>query len=75
MLEMAGLEPLSVNYFQESNNSMAEFPGAVDGFVLLQMETDERQNNKIYTGLEDGQLYSETARSEPVYVIAVGCMN
>jgi hypothetical protein len=54
---------------------MAEFPVAVDGFVLLQMESDERQNNKIYTGLEDGLLYSESAFSEPVFVIAVGCMN
>jgi hypothetical protein len=32
---------------------MAEFPGAVDGFVLLQMESNERQNNKMCTGLED----------------------
>jgi hypothetical protein len=36
---------------------MAEFPGAVDGFVLLQMESDERQNNKMYTGLEGRLLY------------------
>jgi hypothetical protein len=59
------------NYFQESNNSIAEFPGAVDGFVLLEMESDERQHNKIYTGLEGRLFYPVSACSEPVFVNAV----
>jgi hypothetical protein len=32
---------------------MAEFPGAADEFVLLKMESDERQPNKMHAGLED----------------------
>jgi hypothetical protein len=46
---------------------MAEFPGAVDGFVLLQMESDEPQNNKMYTGLQPVASLS--------FVIAVSCVN
>jgi len=36
-----GLDHISTaecDYFQENNNSMAEFPGTADGFVLLKME-------------------------------------
>jgi hypothetical protein len=53
---------------------MAEFQGAVDGFVLLRMESDERQNNKMYMGLEDRLLCPVAACSEPLYD-CYSCMN
>lgn len=67
-----GLDHISTaecNCFQENNNSMAEFPGTAVGFVLLKMESDERQHNKMHTGLEGRQVYLQLvpACSESLY--------
>jgi hypothetical protein len=54
---------------------MAEFPGAVDGFVLLQMESDGRQNSKMRARLEDQLLCPVAVSGEPIFIIVGSCMN
>lgn len=61
--------PSECNYFQENNNSMAQFPGTAVGFVLLKMGSDERQHSKMHTGLEGRLVYLQLmpACGEPLY--------